>query len=101
MVREIWRNCKRYTISKKTFLQQVLDFSNIPKDFTIYLLGDLISSTEGKNWYLNNIFSITNIHIILISESYHIFIFKLIKILKAKCKVERFVRELNITINIK
>ena len=112
MVREIWTNYKRYIkISKKeSLLALILGISAaFLETFAIYLLANLISSIEGKNEnlnYLNNIFSDHQIYILfLISGIISVYLyFQTNKnIVKAKCRVERFVREeiTDITINIK
>ena len=111
MVREIWTNYKRYIkISKKESLLALIFgiTAAFLETLAIYLLANLISSIEGNNEnlnYLNTIFLDNQLYILfLISgiSSIYLYFQTNKNIVKAKCKIERYVREeiTDITINI-
>ena len=115
MLKNIWKNYSRYiNISKKESKLAVISgiIGALSETFSIYLLANLITNLE-QNYliinfkFLNQIYFSKEIYILffLISAilSASLYYFSNKNIVKAKCLVERFVREeiTDLTLNIK
>ena len=114
MIKNIWRNYKRYikVAGKESKLAIIFGvIGALSETFSIYLLANLITNLDKKNLFI----SIKFLNQIVLSKEIYIFLFLISaifsailyfisnkNIVKAKCKIEKFVRKeiTNLSLNI-
>ena len=114
MIKNIWRNYKRYikVAGKESKLAIIFGvIGALSETFSIYLLANLITNLDKKNLFIN----IKFLNQIVLSKEIYIFLFLISaifsallyfisnkNIVKAKCLIEKFVRKeiTNLSLNI-
>ena len=114
MIKNIWRNYKRYikVAGKESKLAIIFGvIGALSETFSIYLLANLITNLDKKNLFI----SINFLNQIVLSKEIYIFLFLISaifsallyfisnkNIVKAKCLIEKFVRKeiTNLSLNI-
>ena len=105
MIKQLWINYRRYiTVSKNESIFAVIFgiIGAFSETFSIYLLANLLTSIENNEIIINsNIFELSYLNkaytvmLFLISALFAAFLYYYSNknIVKAKCKIERFIRE--------